>query len=57
LIGYAVHSSARRLNTAKISPKRIDSFKEAVTALVLPVPKTGKHWFSAFVARTPNWVQ
>ncbi len=28
-----------------------------MTALALPVPKTGKHWLSAFVARTPNWVQ
>jgi hypothetical protein len=37
LNGYAVHTSARRLNTAKISPERIDSFKKALTALALPL--------------------
>ena len=38
LNGYAVHASARRTDAAKISPERINSFREALTALALPVP-------------------
>src|SRR5271169_4951668 len=55
LNGYAVHASARRLNTAKISPERIDSFRKALTALALPVlhRQTGKHWLSPPSARIP----